>query len=51
MKNLIFWVVGILVALWVLGFIFRLAIRLLIFGTIAVIVLYAIGVFGKRKLR
>jgi hypothetical protein len=49
MGRLLMWIVIGLIALWAIGLIFHLAVRLLVFGTIAFGVLYLLGVVGKRR--
>lgn len=49
MGRLLMWIIGIIIAFWVIGLIFRLTIRLLIFGTIAFVVMYVLGIIGKRR--
>ncbi len=49
MGRLLLWVIGIIVAIWLIGLIFKLAIKLLIIGTVIVVVLYVLGMFSKRS--
>jgi hypothetical protein len=49
MGRLLKWIVLALIAFWAIGLIFHLAVRLLIFGTIAFGVLYLFGIVGKRR--
>lgn len=49
MARLIGWIVLALVALWIFGIVFRIAIKLLIIGTIIYLCLAAFGLLSKRR--
>ncbi len=51
MGRLLMWLVGILIAFWLIGFLIRLSFRLIILGTIVFVVLYFLGFVGNRRRR